>query len=271
LIGRILAGDPLFDQLYQVVKRYTLASGETVYLYQRTEGPGHPYEYPVVLIDTTGIADAINHSWSEAATLYLSNPDLATWVGIHDLKADEIVIPASAAEVTPTLQALQGTILAATRYDTPEVQGYLHSTSYYAQELNSGEFTFSIFGRPPRPLHELPVQTAWEGIEISALQALSPLYPGEVLAVDMQAAGRTDGALKLSARLVNPAGEVIAQNDKVLSERIRVGLFLPPDAAPGTYTLAAIVYDPNTLASIKDRAGNELATIATLDVQARPQ
>ncbi len=271
LIGRILAGDPLFDQLYQVVKHYTLASGETVYLYQRTEGPGHPYEYPVVLIDTTGIADAINHSWSEAATLYLSNPDLATWVGIHDLKADEIVIPASAAEVTPTLQALQGTILAATRYDTSEVQGYLHSTSYYAQELNSGEFTFSIFGRPPRPLHELPVQTAWEGIEISALQALSPLYPGEVLAVDMQAAGRTDGALKLSARLVNPAGEVIAQNDKVLSERIRVGLFLPPDAAPGTYTLAAIVYDPNTLASIKDRAGNELATIATLDVQARPQ
>ncbi len=150
------------------------------------------------------------------------------------------------------------------------MQGYLHSTSYYAQELNSGEFTLSIFGRPPRPLRQLPVQATWEGIEITTLQALSPLYPGEVLAVAMQAAGRIDGSLKLSARLVNPAGEVIAQNDKVLSERISLGLFLPPDAVPGAYTLAAIVYDPNTLAAVKDRSGNELATIARLEVQVRP-
>ncbi|MFN8490798.1 MAG: glycosyltransferase family 39 protein [Caldilineaceae bacterium] len=270
LVQRVLGHDPLFTLLYQEVKRYRLANGETAYLYYRGEGPGHPYEYPVILIATSKIAEMVNRSWSQGATLYLSNADLATWVGIHDLKADRIVLPTPAQpKVDQLLADVKGTILAVTRYDTAEVQGYLHNTSYAtAQEVTSGEFSVAIFGRPNRPLQSLPVQGAWNGSKLTQLQSWSLLQPGEVLPVELTATGRTDSSLKLSARLVNAAGQVVAQNDTGLSEHISLGLFLPPDAQPGAYTLAAVVYDPNTMQPLKDVTGQEMASVATIQVQA---
>ncbi|MCX6043708.1 MAG: glycosyltransferase family 39 protein [Chloroflexi bacterium] len=273
VVQRVLRGDPLFRLLYKEVKRYPLSTGETAYLYQRTEGPGHPYEYPVVLIATSKIAELANQAWSKGATLYLSNADLATWVGIHDLKADQIVMPTTdPPALNKLLDAAKGTIMAITRYDTAPVQDYLRATSYAtAQETTSGEFTLAIFGRPTRPLQTLPIQSKWGGVQIIQLQTLATLYPGEVLPVKMNATGRVDGSLKLSARLVNGAGQVVAQNDQTLREQLSFGLFLPPDAPPGPYALAAVLYDPATLAPLKDRAGNDMATITPIDIQARAQ
>ncbi len=273
VVQRVLNGDPLFHLLYKEVKRYPLSTGETAYLYQRTEGPGHPYEYQVILIDTSKIAEIANHSWSKGATLYLSNADLATWVGIHDLKADHIVMPQmDPPALDQLLNNVKGTIIAVTRYDTAAVQAYLRATSYAtAQETTSGEFTISIFGRPARPLQTLPIQSVWDEVKLTQLQALAPLNPGEVLPVELKVTGRVDNSLKLSARLVNGAGQVVAQNDQVLSDHIRFGLFLPPDAPPGPYTLAAVIYDPTNLAPLKDATGNDMATITPIDVQARTQ
>ena len=175
---------------------------------------------------------------------------------------------------TPDLDKLlgktKGTIMAVTRYDTAQVHDYLHNSSYgTAQELTSGEFAFAIFGRPDRPLQAVPVQSAWADIKLTQLQTLSPLYPGEVLPVELMATGQTDNSLKLSLRLVNAAGQVVAENDTGLNAHISLGLFLPPDAPPGQYTLAAVVYDPKTLAPLKDVAGHDMAPIAEIPVQAR--
>ena len=186
---------------------------------------------------------------------------------------DQIVMPTTdPPALDKLLDAVKGTILAITRYDTAPVQNYLRATSYAtAQSTTSGEFTLSIFGRPTRPLQTLPAKSAWNGIQITQLQALSPIYPGEVLPVEMNVTGQVDGSLKLSARLVDGAGQVVAQNDQELHDHLSFGLFLPPNAPPGPYALAAVIYDPTTLAPLKDATGNDLATITPIDVQARAQ
>ena len=115
--------------------------------------------------------------------------------------------------------------MAVTRYDTADVQDYFHSTSYAtAQELTSGEFTFAIFTRPDRPLQTVPVQSAWADIQLTQLQTLSPLYPGEVLPVELMATGPTD-IIEIIPALGQSAGQVVAENDTGLNAHISLGLF----------------------------------------------
>jgi hypothetical protein len=268
VIRRILGGDPLFGLLYKETKRYTLPNGETAILYHRAEGPAHPYEYPVVLIETTPIAEAINRYWSKGATLYFPNIDTATWVGIHDLKADHIVIPQTAGETAATLLSeAVGPIFAATRYDTPAVQDWLFANGYPALEVGDGEFHLTIVGRPSRPPAPLPVNTRWQTVEFPAIRTLPALQTGDVLPVDVSAAGQVDGSLKISLRLLDPTGQVIAQQDKVIEPQFRLGLLIPPDAPSGQYTLAGVVYDPATLRPLPDVNGEELGALLTIEVR----
>ena len=120
MLARIAAHDPLFDRLYGEVRTWPLPNGDTVRLYRRTVGPRQPHEYPVVLIETSKIADAINQWWSPEATLVFSTLDTAAWIGLHDLRADRVVV-AGAEETQPAdyLDGLTGTLLVATRYDRP--------------------------------------------------------------------------------------------------------------------------------------------------------
>jgi hypothetical protein len=156
--------------------------------------------------------------------------------------------------------------LAATRYDTSEVQDWLYATSYPALEVGDGEFRLAIVGRPETPLTVLSAQSRWDEVRIAELQSLASLRPGQVLPVEMKLAGRVDGSLKLSLRLVDPNGQIVAQQDKVVEPQVRLGLFVPPVAAPGTYLLAAVLYDPATLQPILDTDGLELAGLTTLTV-----
>jgi hypothetical protein len=268
VIRRILSSDPLFRLLYKEVKRYTLPNGETAILYHRAAGPAHPYKYPVVLIETTPIAEAINRYWSKGATLYFPNIDTATWIGIHDLKADQIVMPQAANETAATLLAeTVGPIFAATRYDTPEVQRWLFANGYPAVEVGDGEFHLTIVGRPSMPLAPLPVATRWQRVELPAIYSLPVLQAGDVLPVDVRAAGQVDGSLKISLRMIDPGGHVIAQQDKLIEPQFRLGLLVPPDAPAGQYTLAGVVYDPATMQPLPDVNGMEAGELSTIEVQ----
>ncbi len=267
VLARIQAGDPLFDRLYAPVKEYPLPDGDTVTLYRRAEGSARPTDFPVILIETQGIAETVNALWSEHATLFISNADTATWVGIHDLQADDIRVPREGETIEDLLgEETRGTIMAVTRYDTPEVQAWLRSNSDYITEVGDGEFRVSIFGRPKRPLEELPLTSRWEAIEVTGLRSLSQVSPGEALPVELDMTGQTDGTLKISLRLINPAGDAVWQRDVVIEERARLSLLVPPDAAAGDYTLSAVVYDGTTGTPLPDTAGNELAPLTPITV-----
>jgi hypothetical protein len=267
VLARIQAGDPLFDRLYAPVKEYPLPDGDTVTLYRRAEGSARPTDFPVILIETQGIAETVNALWSEHATLFISNADTATWVGIHDLQADDIRVPREGETVEDLLgEETRGTIMAVTRYDTPEVQAWLRSNSDYITEAGDGEFRVSIFGRTERPLEELPVTAQWETVAVTELRSLSQVSPGEALPVELDMTGRTDGTLKISLRLVNPAGDAVWQRDVVIEERARLALLVPPDATAGDYTLSAVVYDGTTGTPLPDNAGNELARLTPITV-----
>lgn len=269
LLQRLQAGDPLFPLLYQAVKRYPLPTGETATLYQRAVGSPRPQDFPVVLIETARLADAINAWWSAGDTLFFSDRDVATWVGIHDLVADQIFIPQTEAESAETLlAATTGLIFAVTRYDTPQVHGYLDATSDFVQAMGDGEFRLALFWRGTEPLVPLPVTGDWGDVQITALRTMMSLIAGQVLPVELDATGQTDGARKVSVRLVNPAGEVVAQADAALTNQMRVNLFVPPHHLPGTYRLVAVAYDPNSLVPFRDVNGQELVQLATIQVQA---
>ena len=68
-------------------------------------------------------------------------------------------------------------------------------------------------------------------------------------------------------RLVDGSGAVVAQADTALVPQMRVMLFAPQAKTPGTYTIAAILYDPNTLQPFLDASQQELVPLTPLQIQ----
>ncbi|MFO7632685.1 MAG: glycosyltransferase family 39 protein [Caldilinea sp.] len=115
LLARIAQGDDLFDQLYTPVKQYPLPNGDTATLYER-DGPRQPRSYPVILIETSPVADALNQWWSPHATLVFGDRDVAVWLAVHDLKADQMLMPEREGGDYPTpLDSLTDTIFVVSR------------------------------------------------------------------------------------------------------------------------------------------------------------
>jgi 4-amino-4-deoxy-L-arabinose transferase-like glycosyltransferase len=268
VLARVQAGDPLFERLYAPIKQYSLPDGDTVTLYRRAEGSPRPTDFPVVLIETRAIAEAINALWSEHATLFLSNADTATWVGIHDLVADDIRVPREGESIADLLgDEVTGTIMTVTRYDTSEVQNWLRSNSDYVSEVGDGEFRLTIFGRPERPLTVLPVGSGWEEVMIKELHSFDRVTPGEVLPIELELGGLTDGSRKLSMRLLSPTGDAVAQRDVIAEEDVRLALLVPPSTSPGPYTLAAVLYDGSTGQTFADLNDEELGQLTTVTIE----
>ena len=116
------------------------------------------------------------------------------------------------------------------------------------------------------------MNTSWDEIEVVSLTGYDEADPGEVLPLDMQVAGRTDGSLKMSVRLVDPAGQTVAQHDVTLTPDVRLGLLVPPDSADGRYTIAAVVYDADTVEPLLDQAGNQVGNLSEVTVaDSRPR
>lgn len=271
LLQRIAQGDPLFTALYQPVKRYPLPQAETATLYYRAVGAPRPQDFPVLLIETAKIAEALNAWWRPGATVFISDRDVATWVGIHDLVADRILIPQTPEENAATMLAdATGMILAVTRYDTPQVHEYLDATSDYVQQVGDGEFKLALFWRGTAPLTAQPVTADWGDVQITTLQTAASPVAGAVLPVELTATGQTDGSRKVSVRLMDGNGAVVAQADTALTPQMRVMLFAPQAKTAGDYTLAAVIYDPNTLQPFPNTQQQELVTLATIQMQEQP-
>jgi hypothetical protein len=264
VLARIAAGDDLFEQLYAPAATYPLPNGDTLTLYRRS-GPQQPQDYPVILIETQPIAEALNAWWDEGATLVFGDADVALWTGLHDLRAKRILLPGADGGFTPALDELTGTIFVVSRYD-PAARDAVAADAYFARELVSGDTVLDVYGRPVAPLVELPVENPWSEIAVERLATLPALRGGEVLPVALDVTAPAEPALKLSVRLLNGAGEVVAQNDVPAANGVRLGLLVPPDAPPGTYTLGAVLYDPATLTDRLTLDGAQIGSLAAIAV-----
>ncbi len=267
LLARIDAHDPLFDQLYAPVKSYSLPNGDTATLYMR-DGPRQPRQYPVILIETAPIAEALNAWWSPGATLIFGDRDVAVWMAVHGLDADHVLLPGRDDAGFPELLTdLTGTLFVVSRYEHA-ARDMIAADSYFARTVASGDTALDVFGRPTQPLEPLTVASPWAEITVDALRSLPTLKPGAVLPIELSLTSLDARPLKLSLRLVTPDGNVIAQNDVPADPAVRAGLLLPPDAVPGEYTLSAVLYDPATGADLLTRAGESLGQLATIVVVA---
>ncbi len=115
---------------------------------------------------------------------------------------------------------------------------------------------------------DVPVDAVWPDVEITRLRHPPRLTPGRPFIIEMTAAGATAGAFKVSLRLQDEAGTVVAQQDAELTEEMRFALTLPDDALPGDYALIAVVYDPVTLDPYADVTGEFSVPLSTIPVAA---
>jgi hypothetical protein len=234
------------------------------------DGPSQPQEYPVILIETQPVAETLDAWWSPGDTLVFGDRDTAVWLGVHGLKADHVLLPSAADEhYTPPLDQLTGTIFLVTRYEQ-SAREQLAAGSYYARDFVSGDTALAVYGRPTAPLVTIDAASPWAELAIDGLRSLPALAAGQVLPVELNLR-RTDGGappLKLSLRLLNGAGESVAQNDVEVTADARAGLFAPPDLPPGLYTLGAVLYDPATLEPVLTASGEQVSVLAEIELSA---
>ncbi len=111
------------------------------------------------------------------------------------------------------------------------------------------------------------VTVDWGVIRLSSLCHEPALALGDPFVACFYADGQVEGTLKASMRLIDPDGTTMAQADVPIYAETQVALMLPEDAATGEYTLAVVVYDPDTLASYPDQNDDHMTNLSTLDVQ----
>lgn len=117
----------------------------------------------------------------------------------------------------------------------------------------------------PTPASQ-PVTATWPALELTALQSLTATPIAAVLPVQMNWRGATDGAYKVSLRLVSDGGDLVAQQDTPLNEAVNVQLFVPPDITPGAYTLFMLVYVDETLEPVRTVDGVDLVPLLPVQV-----
>ncbi|MCB9119888.1 MAG: glycosyltransferase family 39 protein [Caldilineaceae bacterium] len=268
VIDRIAAGDALFHALYAPAATYPLPDGDTITLYRR-DGPRQPQAYPVITIETTPVADALNQWAGADATLVFGDRDTALWTGIHDIHGGDVRLPDLPGGDIDALRALTGTIFLVTRYERGVLDAF--GDAYPARDLVSGDTTLSVYGRPVTPLESLPVASPWDAVAVEELRTLPAIRAGDVLPVEMALTPADATPLALSVRLLAADGTVVAQHDAPVAERARLGLLAPATLPPGAYTVGAVLYDPATFAVIPDRNGNELGVLGSVTVEPAPE
>lgn len=266
-LARIMSGDPLFRALYHEVKRYPLPNGETAYLYRR-RGPAEPRRLPGGLAQTAPVATQIEQWWSDHATLLYGNIDLAVWVGIHDLRADRVAIMGeNDATTSPEPGKATGTLIAVLSQKTTALRHWLDTQAYRAIEVGDDQVAVAVYGRPVEPLVPLTIGDRWEDLRFEQLLGRASVEPGEVLPIEAKVAGVIDPARKLSFRLLDATGAVVAQTDVILQPDLRLGVFVPPNATRGPHQLVALLYDSDTLAPFAGPAGEELFQVTAIEIR----
>jgi hypothetical protein len=273
MAAELLAGAPWFTALYQLAHTYTLPNGEHAYLYRRDEGPPDPYQFSTIVgADLPPVAAAVRSWWSPAATLAFATPETVVWLGVQDVPLERAVIPAPGADLHPAqLDAVARTLIVVSRYRTPEFQDWLGRRFRYITEASGGEFTATLYGHLDRPLTPIDVAAAWPPLRVTSLATWPQIAPGDPLPIDVTLDGQLDGAWKISARLVDPAGAVVWQQDTVATPgTLPLTLFAPPSLPPGEYSLHFVVYNAATQAVAVDAAGQATTPLATIEVLESP-
>lgn len=273
VIARILAGDPIFHALYAPVRAFPLPNGETATLYHRTRLPEHPTGDTARIAQLRPLAEMVARSDSAAATVVYASPDLALWVGMLDpAPRRAIVIDARQPAARDKLPAPAGTWLVIWDEATSTtLRPWLDEAGYRAGEVGDATAAVAVYGFPAQTPGAVEVTARWPDGEIATLHTLPALTGGEVLPVELTYRGAIEPDAKLSLRLLDAQGQVIASQDFPLAPTMRAGLFAPPDvvtgAAAGTAQLVAVRYDGATGAVQADTAGNSPTLLTTLALQ----
>lgn len=257
-VARLLAGDSLFHQLYTEAARYPLPNGETAWLYRRVGQNGHPYTDAEWIQSAAVVVDHLNRWWSPGAVLWIPNAELATWIGIgglddpwsgarivvmeqgtsSDLPAPEAPAPeAPAPDSSGPVQFVVGS-----REAVVEEQ-VLGEGAVKALEVGDENLAVAVYGRRSPAARQQRVAAQRAGTRIDSVVAPPSVAAGQVMVVDLTLGGEWTAERRISLRLVDAAGNSIAQNDQVVGPTVTAGLFVPPGTAAGTYRLVGLLYD----------------------------
>jgi 4-amino-4-deoxy-L-arabinose transferase-like glycosyltransferase len=263
LIERILAGDPLFDALYDLEQTFPMPDDETLYLFRRTKGPGLPHDLPIRLADTHELAKWIQARWRPGTPLIYSTPDVAVWVGIHDpVQSPVKVLDPANGNLEDQFPQLEGTAFVVFDQSSLPLETWLDQHAYRGDDAGNDDAWVVVYGFA-QSLPDLATTTPqWENATaLTSLRALPSVQAGEVLPVEIEMSTMVDAGYKLSLRLVASDNTVIASQDRLLDETMRFGLFVPPATQAGSYQLIVVLYDAETLTNIpvsSDIAGDSV-------------
>lgn len=267
IVQDILAGDPFFHTLYQEAARIALPDGDTLYLYHRPEGPGHPNADPAMIEQAQSVAEAVAQAAGSRATVLFGDADAAVWVGMHGPPQGAFaVLGAGSEQAGDFLAGLEGTLLVVLTQSSAPLAAGADGDAYHALTAGGDRVWVEIFGRPTGPLEAIEAEERWGQVRLAAVESLRRLAAGDVLPLDLRFDGALPEGWKISLRLIARDGQVAASNDVPLGLDVRAGLLAPP-AAAGTYTVAAVVYDAATLAPVVNGAGADQAVLFHVEIR----
>jgi hypothetical protein len=153
----------------------------------------------------------------------------------------------------------------------------VYDVESYTLDSKNGDFNMFL------PTIDRPVNVTFNGLlRIDAVFMPSTVSPGDLLPVAITFAplAQMDTNYKASLRLISPAGERVAQKDRVLLHNFHQGTSLwPPETVneyyllpvssqtpPGEYAVAVVIYHPDTQAPLEADGLGEI-TIGTLQVE----
>ena len=267
LLDRIQSGDPHFAALYELVERYPLPDGDTLFLYHRAAGPGWPEADPEQAARAQAIADAVRAAWSDHAQLVYGSPELAVWVGMHDPAAERVTVLRDASTLPTGPVEAGATVLAVVDHTSEALEQWLDERAYRAATVGDDAAALVVYGAPAGSLAAQPVNAAWGDVRLATLRTQAATQPGHVLPVEVEFAGAIEPGIGVSLRLLASDGAVVASSDFPLQQANRLGLFAPPQTAPAAYTLAIILYDRATLAPIDDERSQTPTVLGTVQIQ----
>ena len=254
-IARLLAGDRLFEQLYTEETRYALPNGETVWLYRRIDQPGHPFTDPQMLHAGKVVADHINRWWSDDAALLIPNRELATWVGIgglSDALSDAPIVIGDQPDAVETALENASVVFAVFDPYSQPLRDALEQAAVRSQGVGDEMLSLVVDGRRSDEALAHPVAQNRDGTEIAQVVAPQQMHAGQVLVLDLAMQGNLPETRRVSLRVVDGDGNAIAQSDRTVAETVTAGLLIPPDTAPGSYALVAILYDLPDMAPLTE-------------------
>jgi 4-amino-4-deoxy-L-arabinose transferase-like glycosyltransferase len=114
-----------------------------------------------------------------------------------------------------------------------------------------------------------PLQADWGVVRLLRAEWPRQVTIGESFLLGLQAEGQVDGSLKVSTRVLDAEGALVAQADTLLTPELQVELLIPEGLPAGNYAIRVVVYDPETLAPFPDQAGNVETALPEVTITAR--